>query len=276
MLRTLVMLMLLAGIFYGLLVLGMYLLQARLLFFPSSRLEATPGDIGLDYRDVRFQAADDTRLHGWFVPVPQARATVIFFHGNAGNISHRLQTIRVFHDLGLSVLIFDYRGYGLSEGTPDEKGLQLDAVAAWQAALAQPEVDAERIVFWGRSLGGSIAACGALQAQRQGGAPVAVVLESTFTSLPDLAAQLYPFLPARRLSRFHFDTRDAAAQLVSPLLVVHSRDDEVVPFSHGEELSAISGPEAFVVLRGGHNDGFLRDAQTYRQGVEAFLRRHLP
>ena len=192
---------------------------------------------------------------------------LIFFHGNAGNISHRLESLTRFHDLGLSVLLFDYRGYGASEGTPSEEGTYQDAVAAWDYLTERRAVPSGQIILFGRSLGGAIAAW--LAARRPARA---LILESTFISVPELAARLYPLFPARWLTRLRYDVREQLKHVPCPVLIVHSRDDELVPYGHGRALlDAVRGPKQFLELRGGHNDGFVVTGRAYREGIDAFL-----
>jgi hypothetical protein len=251
---------------YAFVVLAFYALQARLIYFPQAALDGSPGDAGLHYEELRFAAADGVSLHGWWIPARASRGALLFMHGNAGNISHRLQSIRLFHELGLDVLIFDYRGYGRSAGRPSEGGTYLDARAAWDALLARG-TPPERVIVFGRSLGGAIACALATEVT-----PAAVIIESTFTSVPDLAAELYPWLPARALARFSYDTRARLARLRRPLLIVHSEDDELVPHAHAEALyAAANEPKRLLVIRGSHGDGFLASGDLYRQGVNDFL-----
>lgn len=234
----------------------LWAMQGRLLYYPElggRGLAASPADIGLDYEALWLSAADGVRLHGWYVPAPRARGAVLFLHGNAGNIAHRLESIRIFHQLGLAVLIFDYRGYGRSEGRPTEQGTYRDAQAAWDHLVRERGLAAGRILIFGRSLGASIGARLAARVR-----PRALIVESAFTSVPDLAAQLYPWLPVRLLSRYRYDTAAALAGLRCPVLVVHSRDDEIIPYSHGRALfERANPPKRLLTLRGGHNDGFL-------------------
>ncbi len=253
---------------YLLIVLLMYLGQSRLLHLPGlpgRTLVATPESIGLDYEDVTFAAADGVELHGWFVPAKDARATVLFFHGNAGNISHRLDSLRILHGLGLSTFIIDYRGYGRSEGRPSESGLYADARAAWSELVDERGIDPEHIIAFGRSLGGAVAAC--LAGERTLGG---LILESSFTSVPDLGAELYPWLPVRWLARLDYDTRACLAEVRAPVLVVHSPDDDIIPFHHGEALAAVADVE-LLRIRGDHNTGFLRSGDLYRRGLERFV-----
>lgn len=263
-----------AAVFYGTLLLGLYLVQERLLFVtgpPGRELVASPQAIGLRYEDVWLTSDDGVRLHGWYLPAGDARATLLFLHGNAGNISHRLDSLRLFNRLGLSVLILDYRGYGRSDGAPSEEGLLRDARAAWDHLVDARGETPDRIVVFGRSMGAAVAA--ALAAQRQ---PGALILESGFTSVPDLAAELYWWAPVRWLARLRFPTRDALAAVRAPVLIVHSVDDDIVPFGHGEALyAAANEPKAMLRMRGDHNRGFLLTGQAYVDGLAAFLDTHL-
>ena len=254
---------------YGLLVIVVYFMQGRMLYLPNvpgRTLTMTPADMGMDYEDVSIKTADGVTLHGWFIAGRSSRV-LLFFHGNAGNISHRLDSIRQFQDLGLSVLIIDYRGYGQSEGRPTENGVYRDADAAWRYLREDRATLAGDIIIFGRSLGASVAS--RLAAQHQ---PLALIVESSFTSVPDIAKELYPWLPARWLSRLRHATRDYIREVRCPVLVVHSRDDEIIPFHHGEEIFASANePRTLLAIRGTHNDGFLRDENTYVGGFRTFL-----
>lgn len=249
----------------------LYLFQDRLAHLPGRDLVATPERSGLAYEDVALESADGLQLHGWWLPHETPRGTLLFLHGNAGNISHRLDSLEIFHELGLEVLIIDYRGYGRSEGRPSELGLKQDARAALDHLLAERGRDADQVVVFGRSLGGALAA--ELAAERQ---LAAVIVESAFTSVPDLAAELYPVYPVRWLARLEYDTRAALAESRTPVLVIHSPEDEIIPFAHGERLyQAAPEPSSFLELRGDHNTGFLRHRQRYVAGLDEFLRVHL-
>jgi hypothetical protein len=255
---------------YAVLAVMLFFYQPNLLYFPNMpnrQIQATPEVIGLDYEQLTLATADDEQLDAWFIPADPARGTLLFFHGNAGNLSHRLDSIRLFNELGLSVLIFDYRGYGQSTGKPTEKGTYRDADAAWQYLVEQRGIPPEEIILFGRSLGASIAADLATRQTAAG-----VILESAFTSVPDIAAQLYPWLPVRWLSRYRYNTRKNLADIHSPVLVVHSRNDEIIPYSNGERLyEAANEPKLFLELRGGHNDGFMVSGDSYIKGLEVFI-----
>ncbi|MGB7934493.1 MAG: alpha/beta fold hydrolase [Gammaproteobacteria bacterium] len=265
---------LLAALGYGAFAGFIYLMQPRLIYYPNMPgrvLSASPADIGLDYEAVTLQTDDGVRLSAWFIPHPAPRATLLFFHGNAGNLSHRLESIRLFHDLGLAVFIIDYRGYGQSEGSPTEAGTYRDAAAAWDHLIDERHIAPQEIVIFGRSLGGAIAAELASRTR-----PAALILESAFTSVPNMAARLYPWLPARWLSRYHYDTRRALEAITCPVLIIHSREDDIIPYTEGEQLFAHARePKRFLELHGGHGNGFLVSREVYTQGINDFLERYV-
>lgn len=262
------------AIIYALLVALMWAFQERLLYLPNAGREhiATPSDRGLAWEAVTLTTEDNVALDAWWVPAPNPRASLLFFHGNAGNISHRLESIAQFQRLGLSVLIVDYRGYGRSEGSPSEAGTALDARAAWQWLRDEGNENNEIVVF-GRSLGAAVAAELAASLEEHHAAPAAVILESPFRSVPELAQQLYPFLPARWLARIDYPVENYVTQLSAPLLVIHSRDDEIIPFAQGEAVyQAAQEPKQLLEIQGGHNTGFLDSEPTYLESIDAFLR----
>lgn len=248
--------------------------QSDLLYYPDSPPhlpDASPADIGLEYTDVTLSTSDGIDLAAWYIASPNAPATVLFCHGNAGSISDRLQLLRFFHDLGVNVLIFDYRGYGESEGTPDEPGTYVDVRAAWDYLLESRQLDAAQVVVFGRSLGAAVASHLATQVS-----PAAVILEAPFVSVPDVAATFVPFLPVRLLSRYSYSNLDNVRHIASPLLVIHSRDDELIPFEHGERVfAAANEPKIFLAIIGSHNGAFARSRAVYRETVEVFLTQHV-
>src|SRR5713101_2542028 len=188
---------------YCVLCLLLFFFQSHLIYFPQIGKEdfVTPQQAGMDYQDVAINSAGE-ELHGWLVPVPQARGAVLFFHGNAGNVSHRLDYLRMFRELGFSVLIFDYRGFGKSSGEPSETGTYQDAEAAWNYLVETRRIAPSSIVLFGESLGGAVAAWLAARVK-----PRALIITSTFTSLPDLGAKLYPLFPVRLLARYEYNTK---------------------------------------------------------------------
>jgi fermentation-respiration switch protein FrsA (DUF1100 family) len=272
--RTLITLLAGIGVIYVVLGALLYFLQGSLVFLanmPGRALDATPGDIGLAYEDVHIATSDGERLHGWYVPAAAARGVLLFFHGNAGNISHRLESIAIFNRLGLDVLIVDYRGYGQSTGKPGEKGTYRDAQAAWAYLLEERGLAPGRTVVFGRSLGGAVGAW--LASQLPGDeAPAAVIIESSFSSGADMARRLYPIFPARLLTRLEYPVVEYVARLRSPVLVVHSRDDEIIPFPMGRAIyEAAPAPKSFLELRGDHNAGFWISREAYTAGLDGFL-----
>ena len=257
----------LAACLYAALCAAVYLYQDRLLYFPVQAIAATPERIGIGFEDVWLPAADGARVHGWWVPAPGASRAVLFLHGNAGNVSDRLETVEILHRLGLAVLIIDYRGYGLSGGSPSEEGTYADALAAWRHLVGARGFAARAIVVFGRSLGGGVATW---LAERE--PPGALILESTFTSVPDVAARIYPYLPVRLLARTRYPSLERIRRIRCPLLVAHSPADEVIPYEHGRRLlDAANEPKSFLEMRGTHGDGFLTTGEDYVAGLRRFL-----
>jgi len=272
--RTLLTILTIAVSVYLVLALMLYLLQGRMVFLsntPGRALTASPGDIGLDYEDVSLATRDNEVLHGWFIPATQSAGVVLFFHGNAGNISHRLDSIEIFHQLNLDVLIIDYRGYGQSSGKTSEQGTYLDAQAAWDYLVNERDFAPGKIVIFGRSLGGAVASWLAARTN-----PGAVILESSFTSGPDMAGRLYPFLPARLITRLKYPVKEYVEHISSPLLVIHSSQDEIIPYDMGQSIyAAAPEPKEMLVLSGDHNGGFLLNRNQYLAAIGNFLNRHL-
>jgi hypothetical protein len=247
-----------------------YLHQDNIIYLPdlpSREVGMTPARIGLEFESVTLSAEDGVKLDGWFLPHASPRATLLFFHGNAGNISHRLESLKLLHDLGLSLLIFDYRGYGRSQGKPSEAGIYRDAEAAWRYLTETRRIPPERILLLGRSFGGAVA--GYLAAKQPA---LGLVLESTFSSAPEMAGELYPWLPTRWLTHFEYNTRARLAHIRMPLMVIHSRQDDIIPFSQGEALYADGlSPKRFLELNGSHNNGVLDNTERYRHGLDDFI-----
>jgi fermentation-respiration switch protein FrsA (DUF1100 family) len=260
----------LAAAYAGVLVL-LVLFQGRMLYFPIRELGTDPGRWGLPFEEVFFETEDGIRLHGWFLESdrsPSPRCTVLFFHGNAGNIAHRGDTARILHEAGAEVLLWDYRGYGRSGGRPSEAGTRRDARAAWRYLVEDRGIPPDRIVLFGRSLGAAVAARLATETSPRG-----LIVESGFTSVPDLARRYFPIFPVRLMARFVYDTREAIRRVRCPVLVVHSRDDETIPYSHGVALhEAAPDPKEFLEIRGSHNEGFLSSGERYVEGLRRFLR----
>jgi fermentation-respiration switch protein FrsA (DUF1100 family) len=227
---------------------------------------ATPAAIGLDYEDAFITTEDNVRVHSWWVP-GTGSGTILFFHGNAGNISHRLDSIRIFHSLGLSVLAVDYRGYGRSEGSMSEQGSYRDAAAAYRYLIDDRGLDPEHIVFFGRSLGSAVAIELATRFR-----PAALIAESCFTSMADVGARHYRLLPVKLLMRIRYDSVPRVAVIDCPKLFAHGRDDEVLPFHLAKALyEAAAAPKQFLELQGDHNTGFLTMGARYIDELRKFV-----
>jgi len=285
---------------YAAVVVLVFAFQSRLVFYPEIGREVavTPQTYGLKFEPVEIRTTDGETLQGWWVPVEEPRGTVLLFHGNAGNISHRLDYLMMFHRMRYTTLIVDYRGYGKSTGSPSEEGTYRDAEAAWEYLRGARGVRQQDLVIVGESLGGAVASRLAAKMSlipfpspegRRGadGAPLhkgegsgvragprAVVLLSTFTSATDLGAQIYWFLPVRLISRIGYDSAENLKRIKAPVFIAHSRDDEVIPYSHGRRLFELAAePKAFVEMSGGHNAGFIFVRPEWAAQLAAFLER---
>jgi pimeloyl-ACP methyl ester carboxylesterase len=265
--RSMLKILLLGSAIYAMLCLAFFVFQPRFVYFPMKAIAATPAAIGLAYEDLLLDTGDGTSLHGWYLPGRADAHTLLFLHGNAGNISHRLDSLRLFNSLGLNILIFDYSGFGQSGGTAGEQQTYDDARVAWNYLTDTRGVAPEQIIVFGRSLGGGVATW--LATQRT---PAGLILESSFTSVPALAQKFYPVFPVRWLARIRYDNAARLPTVRCPVLIAHSRDDELVPISHGRELFALAKhPKRFLAMVGGHNNGFMVSGQSYRAGIAGFL-----
>jgi uncharacterized protein len=246
---------------------SLYFRQESMLFFPELEIRHTPGDIGLEYEEADFITKDGIAINGWYIPAEPDREVVLFCHGNAGNISDRLDSIKIFHDLGLGVLIFDYRGYGKSAGKISEEGTYMDAEAAWGYLTDVKGKAPGEIIVFGRSLGGAIAAETAVRKKT-----ACLILESTFLSVPAIARKYYPWLPVGLISKYRYNTEEKVAAIGIPKLIIHSRADEIIPFEHGRLLyEKAAEPKQFLEIRGGHNEGFLLSRDIYNEGLMTFI-----
>jgi len=255
-----------AGI-YIILCLLLFFFQKYLIYFPDKTIFFTPNHINLVYEEIHFKTSDNLSINGWFIPADSSEYVLIFCHGNAGNISHRLESIQIFNRLSLDVFIFDYRGFGKSEGSIDEEGTYLDASGAWDFLVDKKGYDPKKIIIFGRSLGSGIASWLAREKQ-----PVGLILESSFTSLPDLGAKIYPFFPVRLLSKYKYPTLDNIGNTECPKLFIHSKSDEIIPFSLGmENYESVREPKMFLEIQGSHNDGFMVSLPEYMEGINKFI-----
>ncbi len=246
----------------------MYFQQSHMIFFPTTKLEQTPVNWGFEYEEANFNTKDDIQLHGWYIPQAKSEHVLLFFHGNAGNISHRRESIEIFHRLGLNVLIIDYRGYGQSKGKPSEQGLYRDATAAWHYLTEQKGFKPDQIIIFGRSLGGAVAAKLTTDVQARG-----LILESTMSSARDFAKQAFKLLARLVVMRYDFDTAEYLRHINVPVLVLHSPDDEIMPFQLGKKVfESAHQPKQFIRMRGDHNNGFYQSQPEYEQQLSKWIK----
>ena len=244
------------------------MIERRFIFYPERELAATPAELGLSFEDVSFRSADGVRLHGWYVP-GHRDVTWLWFHGNGGNISHRLENLLLFHDnLGVNLFLIDYRGYGLSEGRASEKGTYRDAAGALDYLLSRDDVNPEKIIYFGRSLGCAVAVW--LATQRH---PSGLILESPFTSVRDMAKLAFPHLPLHLLVRTKYDSLSRIDKISCPLLILHGSEDETVPISIGRKLyMAAREPKSFCTIEGAsHNDTYVVGKKSYYRSLNDFV-----
>jgi hypothetical protein len=236
-------------------------LENQLIFHPHKAIHQTPRDLGLNFEDVYFTARDGVRLNGWFIPYPTAQTTLLWFHGNAGNISHRAQNIKLLHDkVKINIFIFDYRGYGRSEGEISEQGTYIDGAAAIDFLRRQYNVQPKQLVLFGRSLGAAVAAEMATRVES-----LALILESPFVSVPEMARAVFALIPLGPFLSTQYNNLEKVRRIKSPLLVLHGDRDEVVPYSQGQKVFAAAPyPKKFYTITGaGHNDTYIVGGDTY-------------
>jgi fermentation-respiration switch protein FrsA (DUF1100 family) len=244
--------------------------EKGIVFFPESYLEATPKDFRLeDYEDVFFPAKDGTRLHGWFVSGPDKRAVLLWFHGNAGNISHRLHNLKKLHDaLQIPIFIFDYREYGLSEGEISKSGTFSDAHGAFQYLIDEKQFKASSVILFGRSLGTALAVDIASKIKCLG-----VILEAAFTSTDDMMQRYFPFFTPPQMSSVKYDSLSLIHNIQSPILFIHGQFDQTIPVAMALRLfeRARSPKEFYEIPGANHNDTYLVGGHEYFAIWQKFL-----
>lgn len=241
-------------------------IERNSIYFPMREITATPKEEGLDCEDVYFKTSDNMLLNGWFIPNDKAKFTLIFAHGNAGNIGHRIDKIILLRNLDLEIFIFDYRGYGKSEGRPSEEGLYKDIEAAYNYLVKKRKVPERDIILFGESIGGAVAIDLAHKTKVR-----ALITEETFTSIKDMSRIAYPFLPHFVFSS-RFDCISKIKNTDCAKLIIHSIDDEIIPFYLGEKLFNIaSPPKRFLKIRGSHNAAFFTSEEEFAKGIKSFL-----
>jgi uncharacterized protein len=256
-------------VFVILFVLYVRFLENRTLFVPAKEILSDPSHIGIDFEDITFHTKDGMALNGWLIKAPGATSTLIFCHGNAGNIGDRLAKIKFFHDVGVNNFIFDYRGYGNSKGTPSESRMYVDAQAAYDYLLSREDIDKEKIILYGASLGGAAAID--LATRRK---IAAIIIDSSFTNASDMAKRIFPFLP-KALIQLKLDNVSKIKAIKVPKLFFHSKDDDIVPYELGRKLyEAADEPKLFIDLIGDHNDGHILSAEIFQDGITEFFQSH--
>lgn len=244
-------------------------MEDHLIFYPSSTITITPRDVGIDFDDVNFSTRDGVLLNGWYVPYREARSTLVWFHGNAGNIANRVENIKLLHDkVKVNIFIFDYRGYGRSQGRASEQGTYLDGEAALEFVKTHFGAEPKSTVLFGRSLGAAVAAEMAIRFQNQG-----LILESPFVSIREMARVIFPLLPIGSLLTTRYDTAEKIRKVKTPLLVLHGDSDEIVPFAQGKTVfAAAPEPKTFFTISGaGHNDTYLVGGDRYFEQLKNFI-----
>ncbi len=244
-------------------------LETRLIYFPDRTLRATPSDAGLPYEDLSLETRDGVSINGWFVPKPGARATMLWFHGNAGNMGDRVAQIKTYHDRwSVSQMLIDYRGYGKSGGQVSEEGTYEDGRAAIAYLLKDKGIPPGALILFGRSLGAAIAVQMATEFKAAG-----LILETPFTSIRDLARHHYPLIGRVYPLAIRYASIDKIGRVTMPLLILHGDRDSIVPFEQGERLfQSANEPKCFFAIPGaGHNDILLRADNAYHLEVGRFI-----
>ncbi|MDD5090923.1 MAG: alpha/beta hydrolase [Candidatus Wallbacteria bacterium] len=245
----------------------LYFLQGWLIFPGDKKLLLDPSVHGLPYSVVTIKTSDGLALNGWMINGRPGYPYILFCHGNAENISSLIEKALQFYQQGFSSLFFDYRGFGISEGLPTEQGVYLDAEAAWSYLVSDLRVAPDQIIVYGRSLGGAVATNLAA-----GRSCKALIVESGFYSMTDMAADIYRWVPVKWILKYPFESGKSISKVHCPVLILHSPDDEIVPFEQGEKLfAAATGPKKFVKIKGDHNDGCWVYQDIYLKGLMGFF-----
>lgn len=248
------------------------LFQARIIFLPGKTIFMTPDEAGMEYDNLFIEVQSGVSINAWYIPADDAKGTVLFCHGNAGTMSHRVETAAIFHSLGMNVMLFDYCGYGRSASLrPSEMQTYRDAEAVRKYLVEKRQVSAGKLIIVGRSMGGPVAAKLA-----KDHSPALCIMESTFTSIPDMARYRFPFFPTKWLVSIKYPTLEYIKAVHVPVLIVHSHDDEIIPFQMGRELFASAKePKYFLELSGGHNETYFECIDKYRGKLDETIRKYL-
>jgi len=242
-------------------------LENRSVFFPTKNIEFTPEQINLSFEDIYIDTKDRLKINGWFIPGGNVKYTLLFCHGNAGNIGDRLDKISLLHGLGMNIFIIDYRGFGRSQGRVSEDSIYLDAKAAYDYLLNSRKIKREHIILYGESIGSAVVIDLAAK-EKIGG----LIVEGAFSKGRDIAEKIYPFLPAFLFSN-KFDSLEKIKKVNAPKLFIHSENDEMIPLSLAEKLyHAAPQPKRFVKIIGGHNTAFLDSQPVFLAAVGSFIK----
>ncbi|MFQ5588603.1 MAG: alpha/beta hydrolase [Nitrospiria bacterium] len=244
-------------------------MEKGFIYHPEKRLIATPADAGLSFEDLDIVTEDGVHINGWFVPYKGSEQALLWFHGNAGNISHRVDLLqRLHHELKLNILIIDYRGYGKSGGKLSEAGIVKDARAAYDTLLARKEINPKQIFIFGRSLGSAVAVTLATESQA-----AALILEAPFTSIKDMVKVTLPWLPFKGRIKTKYDSLGKIKDVHTPLLIMHGDQDKTIPFAHGQRLfEAANDPKTFHTISGAdHNNSYVVGGRAYFEAMSRFI-----
>jgi fermentation-respiration switch protein FrsA (DUF1100 family) len=242
-------------------------LERRGIYYPAREINFYPSDVNLTFEEIFVTTLDKLKINAWYIPSQQAKFTLLFCHGNAGNLMDRLDKIQVFHSIGVNIFIFDYRGFGKSQGRPGEQGIYLDAQAAYGYLVNTLKVNPSEIILYGESLGSAVA-IDLARKKAVGG----LIIEGGFSCGKDMAAKIYPFLPRFIFSDI-FDSLAKIKEIHAPVLFIHSREDEIVPLRLAYKLyQQANPPKEFVELSGNHNVSFFDHLEKVTSSVSAFIR----
>lgn len=241
--------------------------EEKNLYQPDKEIDLTPQSIGFAYEDLFFTTKDGQSLNGWFVPARNAKITILFCPGRGGDLSDRLAKIKFFNEMGLNIFVFDYRGYGRSSGKPSEQGLYKDARAAYDFLISRSDIDKTKIVAYGKSLGGPVAADLCLHRKL-----AALIIEAGFPSLKVYVGDIGGFLPTEWLVSEKFNTISRVQKIHIPKLFVHGMDDEIIDFSEGRIVfNKAVLPKEFIAFDGHHDDSLFTVSDAYKDKLNKFF-----
>ncbi len=256
-----------AAVLFAILTAFLLINQDRMIFIPLDSFITTPSKTGMNHEEIFLEVSPEENIHAWYFPLSDSAPTILFCHGNAGNISYRLNAVNMFLNLGCSVLLFDYRGYGMSGGKPSEENVYADAEAAlgWLKSRGTSE---DEIIVFGESLGSAVAIELAARHHELGG----LIIKSAFTNLAEVGHTHFPYLPVSLICRYNFNSLDRVKYIACPVIFSHSKEDELIPFRMGRSLfDTVTGSKTFVEITGGHNDRDYLSDENYHAALNEFI-----